>query len=170
MNYIKMLRECGDALDYPKRFMSADLLRKYWRNETMMKTWLCMISFSKSEVAGVDDCPVPCEELELSVVSSFHELSHKKNNKNNKKNKKKNETSTNRNHDEYCEDEEVEPVYRVDIQYVNIDSYRIVEEKQLYSWDQIAGEVGGFLGLVIGASFISIIEIVLYLILCCISK
>ena len=149
--------------------MSADLLWKYRRNETMMKTWLCMISFSKSEVAGVDDCPVPCEELELSVVSSFHELSHKKNNKNNKNNKK-NETSTNRNHDEYCEDEEVEPVYRVDIQYVNIDSYRIVEEMQLYSWDQIAGEVGGFLGFVIGASFISIIEIVLYLILCCISK
>ena len=59
-------------------------------------------------------------------------------------------------------------VYRVDIQYVNIDSYRIVEEKQLYSWEQIAGEVGGFLGLVIGASFISVIEIILYLILCCI--
>ena len=161
------------------------------------------MTFSKSEVVGVDDCPVPCEELELSVVSSFHELSHSKKTK---KKKKKNEwiicrnktsnkdggndeendknngksadgsydenddTEYHEEEDEEDEDEDVEQVYRVDIQYVNIDSYRSVEEKQLYSWDQIAGEVGGFLGLVIGASFISVIEIVLYLILCCISK
>ena len=142
-NHIKMLKMCGDALDYPKRFMSEDLIRKYWRNETTMNKWFCMMTFSKAEVAGVDDCPVPCEELELSVVSSFHGVENDKSK---------------------CEEEET---YDVHIQYANIDANRIVEEKQLYSWDQIAGEVGGFLGLVIGASFISIVEIVLYLILCC---
>ena len=119
--------------------------------------------FSKSEVAGVDDCPVSCEELELSVARSLHELFGKKNKKNNTKNNKNKKMNSNyhENHDEHCEDGEVEPVYKVDIQYI---------EKQLYSWDQIAGEVGGFVGLVIGASFISIIEIVLHIILCCTSK
>ena len=140
LNYIEMLKHCGDTLDYPKKFIPNDLVIKYERNNSIAKTWGCMIMFSKLEVTGVSECPVPCVELELSVMSSYHELD---------RNKDDNKT-----------------VYRIDIQYMNVDSYRIIEEKQLYSWDQIAGEVGGFIGLVIGASFISIIEIILYLILC----
>lgn len=140
LNYISMLKHCGDALDYPKKFIPDEILKEYRRNVTIDDAWKCMLMYSSKEVSDVSTCPVPCVELELQVTSSHHMLDGK--------------------------NDGPKDVYRIDIQYINVDSYRIVEEKQLYTWDQIAGEVGGFLGLVIGASFISVIEIILYLVLC----
>ena len=61
-------------------------------------------------------------------------------------------------------------MYRLHIQYQNVDAYKVFSERQLHTWDQIAGEVGGFLGLIIGASFISIIEIFAYFMLCLLHK
>ena len=37
-----------------------------------------------------------------------------------------------------------------------------MEEKELYTWDQMACEIGGFIGLVIGMSILSLIEIIVY--------
>ena len=63
-----------------------------------------------------------------------------------------------------------EEVFRVSIQYQNPDSYKIIEEKQLYGWDQILGEIGGLVGLMLGASMISLVEIFTYIVLCILHK
>ena len=63
-----------------------------------------------------------------------------------------------------------ETVYRIGLQYQNVDSYRLIEEKQLYGWDQILGEIGGLAGLVLGASIISLLEIFAFLLICFLQK
>lgn len=144
INYVNMFKKCGDVLDHHKEYIPADIVRQYKRNETIKNIMSCVHKFSKTQVEMTDDCPFPCEEMELQTMASFHEMSGKKDGENS--------------------------IYRVDIQYQNVDSYRVVEEKMLFSWDQVIGEVGGLLGLVIGASFISFIEILAYLYLCCIQR
>lgn len=141
INYIEMLKYCGDTFDYVKRYVPEHLLRMYKKNVTIKEAWCCMKTFSQRTVNSTDDCPVPCQEIELFTLSTFHNI-------------KKNNNS----------------LYTVEIQHDKFDSYKVIQEKQLYSWDQIAGEVGGFLGLIIGVSFVSIVELLAYFSLFVIEK
>ena len=141
VHYIKMLKQCGDIFDYIKRLLPRDMIRMYVRNVTAAEASSCMKKFSKNVVNSTDDCPVPCQELELYTVAAF-----------------------------YSTERKVVPIYSLAIQLDKFDSYRVIEEKQLYSWDQIAGEIGGLLGLFIGASFVSAVELIVYMILTVIHK
>lgn len=132
INYMDQLKECGDTFDYIKRYIPKHILRLYKRNVSMAAAWECMRNFAKRNDNSTDRCPVPCHEIELYTLSTFHESS------------------------------EDETRYQVEIQHDKFDSYKVIQEKQLYTWDQIAGEVGGFLGLIIGVSFVSVVELLAY--------
>ena len=56
------------------------------------------------------------------------------------------------------------------MQLEHIDSVRSIEEKELYSSYQMLCEIGGFVGLVIGASLISCIEVITYIVLVTVKK
>lgn len=144
--YVNMLKECGAVWDYHRNFLPADILEKYEKpNISINESIECMTNYAKREVRDIHDCPFPCEEIEYITTPTIYYNNI-------------NTSTSNR------------TTYRFEMQYQQVDSYKTIEEKQLYSLDQVAGEVGGFLGLVIGASFISIIEIVFYAILCMIHK
>jgi len=135
ITYLRMFKECGDVLDYHKKYIPEALKRQYKRtNRTVKQVVDCIERFSQREITETKRCPFPCEEIEYTTMPTFHSQTPQ---------------------DEF-------PTYRLHIQYHRVDSYKSIEEKQLVTWDQVAGEVGGLVGLVIGASFISIIEIVFY--------
>lgn len=141
INYINILKQCGDTIDYVKRQLPTDVLLKHkqMHNKTIRETIDCMRRFSKRTVPSTNNCPVPCEELELMTMSTFH-------------------------------DSRTKGSYQVDIQLQDVDSYKVITEHQVFTWDMLAGGVGGFLGLMIGASLVSLIEILVYVFLCFVQK
>ena len=142
ITYSRMFKECGDVLDYHQKYIPKELKEKYKTNKTIREVVQCIEKFSQEEVTDIKECPFPCEEIEYTTMPTFHSRVPK----------------------------DRIPTYRLHIQYHRVDSYKSIEEKQLVTWDQVAGEVGGLVGLVIGASFISIIEIVFYFFLCSFHK
>ena len=56
-------------------------------------------------------------------------------------------------------------MYLVHLQLAPVDSVRTVEEKELYSSYQMLCEIGDFVGLGIGASLISFLEVITYIVL-----
>ena len=86
------------------------------------------------------NCHVPCDEVDYVTVVTSNKVSKT--------------------------DLEKEYIYYwVDIHH-NAFRYKKYTEKELYSWEQLAAELGGYLGLFIGASAFSVIEIIIYLFLC----
>ena len=53
--------------------------------------------------------------------------------------------------------------FGVNIQFQNQEFYHLMEEKKLYSWEQMLAEIGGIVGLLIGMSALSLIEILSYI-------
>ena len=90
------------------------------------------------------NCPFPCNELEISSFATHSRI--------------------NEDYESLVDVEShnngTKHYYQVELQLQNVDSYKIMEEKVLYTWDQMACEIGGFLGLVMGASMLSMIEII----------
>ena len=80
------------------------------------------------------ECPFPCQELDLGISSSYNERQGKR--------------------------QSNEWVYNIALQFQHVDYYKIMEEKALYSTSQLMCEVGGFVGLVMGASLLSFVEII----------
>lgn len=134
-NYINMYKECGDTLDYIRKYIPEEIKKKYGKKHKISQVKQCIIKFSQKETTNVYNCPFPCESLDISVLPTFHD--HLK------------ETIVKlRNHS-----------YFINVQFEHVDSIKTIEEKELYSWYQMTCEIGGFVGLVIGASLISCIEI-----------
>lgn len=128
------VKECGATFDYMQQFLPEDFAEKYAKNnKTVLDTKKCIGQSINQGKPDKDDCPFPCEELDLGITSTFNEFDT-----------------------EYQEDY----VYHINIQLQSIDSYSVMEEKPLYSADQLTCEIGGFLGLVMGASLLSFIEII----------
>ena len=55
--------------------------------------------------------------------------------------------------------------YHVQIEFQDKDFYQLSVEKELYPWDKMLGEIGGILGLMVGASALSFLELLIYIIL-----
>ncbi|XP_065645107.1 uncharacterized protein LOC105844209 [Hydra vulgaris] len=135
-NYIGMFKECGDIFDYMKQYIPKDILQKYKKNDTKSNFFNCMYSYSMREAKSSSVlCPFPCSETQISMVVSS---------RNYFKNDQRRDLK----------------IYSIGIQYTLVDSYRIVKEKQLYYIHQLACEIGGLIGLMVGFSLISAIEIV----------
>ena len=141
-NYIEMYKKCGDTLDYVRQFIPPDIKRKYKGNRTIKEAEMCIWRFGKGETQKTKNCAFPCTDLDLGVMPSFNER------------KKSRMTAK----------------YRISLQYQRVDAYKVMEEKELYPWDQMACEIGGLIGLVIGASIISLVEIIAYFFLVIINK
>ena len=133
--YLHTYRECGDILDYHKRYIPKNFLEKYKQNKSISEVLRCIMEQSQ-KVQDIHDCPFPCEEIEYMTRLFMYDNTPYQNK---------------------------QTRYRFHVQYLNIDSYHLIEEKQLITWDQVAGKIGGLISLVLGASFISIIEIGFYL-------
>ena len=106
---------------------------------------VCVRRFEQGETKKTKACPFPCSDLDLGVTVSFNE---------------RQKTSSKRKLSKY----------KVGLQYQPVDAYKVMEEKELYPWDQMACEIGGLIGLVIGASVISLVEILAYIFLVVINK
>jgi len=143
-NYINMFKACGDTLDYVRNFIPRDILTKYGNKKRSIKEVKdCIYKYSKKEADNSYDCPFPCESVDLSVLPVSHEE---------------------------IRGSSAYTTYYVNIQLEHVDTIRTIEEKELYSWYQMTCEIGGFVGLVIGASLISCIEIIACLVLLIIQK
>lgn len=142
-NYIEMYKTCGDTIDYIRQYIPEHIKKKYQKNITINEALSCIHTFADIETKGIKQCAFPCEDLDLGIVSTFHERNVK---------------------------QKGPAIYRISIQYQRVDSYKVMEEKELYSWDQMACEIGGFIGLVIGASIISVVEIFAYVFLLILRK
>ena len=51
--------------------------------------------------------------------------------------------------------------YSLRLSYLHPESYTIIEEKGLYNFSELLADVGGFLGLMVGASCLSLLELVI---------
>ena len=49
--------------------------------------------------------------------------------------------------------------FHIELAYENPELYHLMEEKQAYTIENLLAEIGGFLGLMIGASLLSVVEI-----------
>ena len=54
---------------------------------------------------------------------------------------------------------------QVSIKYRSVDTYNIMEEKELFTWSQMVCQIGGFLGIIIGMSVMSVVEVLVYVVL-----
>lgn len=139
IQYIAMLKTCGDVLDYHKLHIPEDILKKYKQNRTIEEAVRCMIQFSSTELQDVpiEKCPVACDEMDLYVTTSSYDSNKLK----------------------------LSPkqTYAVDIQYQDIDHYKVIQENPKYIPEQLIGEIGGVVALFIGASFVTLMEFLLHL-------
>ena len=140
--YIGMYKSCGDTIDFVQPLIPQEMVEKYQRNNTINETIPCIISHMHGNEVRAEKCAFPCSEVELMFFPTF-------------KRARPNVTS---------------PTYKLTIKYHHVAAYRIMEEKALYSWDQLACEIGGFISVVIGASIISLIEVFVFLVLMVIKK
>ena len=49
--------------------------------------------------------------------------------------------------------------FHIELAYEHLELYHLIEEKQAYTIENLLAEIGGFLGLMIGASLLSVIQI-----------
>ena len=61
-------------------------------------------------------------------------------------------------------------IYELHLHYQNPNIFTKIEEKELYPREELLGEVGGFMGLMIGASCISLLELMVYVMLAALKK
>jgi len=141
--YEQIYNKCGDVTDYMRPHILSSLKRLgkpvNHKNITNLKKMATCISKMKDNQMKVLDkkCPFPCNEMELATFTNYVEC------------------------DEIFEGflNTTKDSFQIELQLQNVDSYKVMEEKELYPWDQMACEIGGFLGLVMGASMLSMIEI-----------
>ena len=135
-NYIGMYKECGDTLDYIRQYIPKDIIQEFKKNDTISNILTCINMYSKQEAnSSSKNCPFPCTEFQISMLVSSRNYF-----------KKDNRT--------------LSSIYTVGIQYMTVDSYRVINEKELYSANQMACEIGGLIGLMVGCSLLSVIEII----------
>ena len=135
---IATYKRCGDIRDFSIRYIPSDIKRKYKQHRNISDTNHCFIE--KNIEDATPNCPMPCSESNYDMNSFVLPY-----------------IGTQRSS---------AATYSLQIGYQKLDSYDVVEERELYSWDKLASEFGGLLGLVIGASMLSVVEIMVYLFLC----
>lgn len=137
---LEAYKKCGAIFDYFHPFVPLEIKAKYQQNKTVGEMKKCIVDGLNSapSKASLQQCPFPCDELDVGISSTFNEWIEA---------------------DEMITQQDTSYVYNINLQLQSIDSYTAMEEKPLYSADQMACEIGGFLGLVMGASFLSFIEI-----------
>ena len=131
--YIDMYKQCGDVIDYVRPLIPYGIRQKFSKRKKIKEMKRCLQQYSTKEIEDTLYCHFPCESLEFVIIPSFTE-------------------------------KVIYPdTYTVNIHFHQTDIIRMIEEKELYSWYQMTSQVGGFVGLIIGASLMSFVEIIVYL-------
>ncbi|XP_066928000.1 acid-sensing ion channel 5-like [Clytia hemisphaerica] len=139
--HTNIFKKCGDTTDYMRPYIQNAVSPNRTRFTNMTEVTNCIYAMSENLKATSysTGCPFPCRELEIATFTHHAECDEDT------------ERYISKDNDFY---------YQVELQLQNVDSYKIMEEKEMYPWDQMACEIGGFLGLVMGASMLSMIEII----------
>ncbi|XP_066927913.1 acid-sensing ion channel 2-like [Clytia hemisphaerica] len=134
-NFLEIYKACGQITDYVDQFIPQEFREKYGRNDTSVEeARTCIFSQGSQGTKKTNECNFPCTDYDLSVIHSFNER----------------------------KDPRIKAKYQINIQYQKVDTYQTMEEKELYPWDQMLSEMGGLIGLIIGASVISVVEVFVY--------
>ena len=146
-NTMKYLKEVNDVLSFIESLVDKNLLNKYFVEQ---------------------HCPFPCEETRYDIswiTSRGDEKYCKISNKYfdiDERIRCANETS-NVNTTNFGK-------FSLLLLFKHPEFFTIIEEKELYTLEEMLGEIGGFVGLMIGASCMSLLELIIYLILSVIRK
>ena len=60
--------------------------------------------------------------------------------------------------------------FYIELSFQHPELFDLTEEKQAYTFENLCAELGGFLGLMIGISIISVVEILAYFLMLLIKK
>ena len=132
---INVLKICGDVWDYFQPYVPKHLLNKYKKNITFHDFKKCAKKSRKVNGSYIiSQCPLACEEIRYEIS--------------------KTEWDTIGTIDY--------PSYRIEIHLRDQSSLEVVEEKPFHTWDQVLGIMGGFVGLLVGASVISLVEMCVF--------
>ena len=146
-NTMKYLKEINGVLSFIESLVDKNLLNKYFAEQ---------------------HCPFPCEETRYDIswtTSTDDEKYCKISNKHfdiDERLSCVDETSS-ANTTKFAK-------FFLNLQFKHPEFLTIIEEKELYPLQEMLGEIGGFLGLMIGASCMSLLELIIYLILSVIRK
>lgn len=129
-----IFKECGDIFDHMRSFLPKDTILEFeQRNKTVKEVIACIRkNFATVKGPPKEVCPFPCSEMSLRI--SPHS---------------------------YKQDNAPQDTFDLELQLESVDSYTLMEEQPIYSMEQLSAEIGGFLGLVVGASLLSFIEMLI---------
>ena len=127
-------QKCGDTYDFCRSIVPEDIVQKYQRISNISYVLSCLMSKAIYIYVSLSTCPFPCKEIDYGVsVSTYAKLTNSWNK---------------------------EFVIRLQNRLRN--TYKVLEEKEVYSWDSFISESGGLIGVMIGASVLSILEIIAF--------
>lgn len=131
---VEGFKKCGDTYDFCYWYIPDHVNKTYRSNNTYMEVESCLRE--DHQKTYFEYCPLPCEQKYFRTsVSTFQPLSTHRSRKN-----------------------EFTVRFRLSDPYL----YEIHDELQLYDFKQILCESGGFMGLILGGSILSIFEIFVY--------
>ena len=141
-NTMKYLKEINGVLSFIESLVDKNLLNKYFAEQ---------------------HCPFPCEETRYDIswkTWTDDEKYCKISNKHFDIDERLScvDETSNENTIEFAK-------FSLELQFKHPEFLTIIEEKELYPLQEMLGEIGGFLGLMIGASCMSLLELIIYLIL-----
>ena len=164
----RMLKACGATMrgweEYQYENMS-DQIEKYKRDMSEKDRRQCMDDLQHWFIGNISecDCHVACEERRYKHVNTPRRWPGKSVEKHLK-------TGFQAAFGQNITSEEImDSFYRIKLYYSKLE-YNTINEKPAYSWDQILSDLGGQLGLAIGASILSLVELVVLAILKCYSR
>lgn len=171
-HFINIFKKYGVIHDTGRKVIPTSILQRF---ETNMTRENVTAAYKEAWVNNInledDNCPLPCYEVNYDVYSFITEVQSKPYFD---QSWVKAETNRSKN---TCYTSDISPKlsrnflhYRVKLGYQNIESYFLMKEKPMYGWDQMIAELGGLLGLLIGASALSVLEIIFYLIMAVIRR
>ena len=140
---LKVLEKCGDVLDMCRDYIPKDKLEKYWAkyevNEeeyTLSIAQGCMYGGYESGgfQASDTDCPMACERTKYTVSTSVVQ----------------------RNDIDYNG-------FVLSLSYKEKNVYQVLEEKEIYTWEDFVSGIGSMIGLFCGFSALSIAELLVFL-------
>ena len=137
---INLYKKCGDIRDFTWPYIPEEIREVYMKPVNFSNIYYCFMQQNIED--NLADCPLPCQETNYDVYGYTYPLpSHQ------------------------VDGVKRKLVYSLNVGYQTVDHYQVMEEKALYTWDQLASEFGGLCGLVVGASILSIVELVFYFVL-----
>ena len=147
---IKTFQLCGDTFDFCRRYIPEDIRVRYQnKNVTIEDVHSCLKKHIKHNLIG--QCRQPCNQVQYDVQISPRPLWKKT-------------LGYFGPHALFVEE--------FDITFVLTEpgSFLQREEKEMFSWTDLLGLVGGTIGLFCGLSFLSLLELIIYLAIKIIAK